>query len=306
MGKTGKLAAVLGLTAVLLLLGVHRVNAADEETMGKDVNYQPYISLGADLDDNERETVLELLDVSEEELPDYMVVEVTNQEEHSCLGEYVTDKVIGSRALSSVKIEKMEQEYGIHVITHNINYCTAGMYCNALITAGITDARVIVAGPYELPGTAALVGVLKAYGTMTGQEISDESMDAATNELVLTGTLAEATGDGEKTEELIALVKQKVLANGFNTTEDIEKALEESSESLDFALTEEEKEDIVILMDKISDLDLDVDNIKEQAREMYDRLAAVDEDAQGFFSKAGDFLMGIFMAIVEFIKDIFS
>ena len=47
---------------------------------------------------------------------------------------------------------------GIKVSTYNINYCTAGMYKNALATAGISDANIIVAGPFALSGTAALVG----------------------------------------------------------------------------------------------------------------------------------------------------
>ena len=37
------------------------------------------------------------------------------------------------------------------------------MYKNALVTAGIEDADIIVAGPKNISGTAALVGVFKAY-----------------------------------------------------------------------------------------------------------------------------------------------
>ena len=55
--------------------------------------------------------------------------------------------MIGTRALSSVLIEKKDKGNGIKVTTSNITYCTTGMYQNALATAGVTDADVRVAGP---------------------------------------------------------------------------------------------------------------------------------------------------------------
>ena len=50
--------------------------------------------------------------------------------------------MIGTRALSSVLIEKKDKGNGIKVTTSNITYCTTGMYQNALATAGVTDADV--------------------------------------------------------------------------------------------------------------------------------------------------------------------
>lgn len=44
---------------------------------------------------------------------------------------------------------------------------------------------------------------------MTGEEIDDENLDAANDELVLTGKLVEDIGDSEKAEDLMALVKQE-------------------------------------------------------------------------------------------------
>ena len=63
------------------------------------------------------------------------------------------------------------------------------------LTAGIEDADITVAGPFSISGTAALVGAIKAYETMTGEEIDDENLDAANDELVLTGKLVEDIGD---------------------------------------------------------------------------------------------------------------
>ena len=52
----------------------------------------PYVSLGADLNANERATVLNLLGVTEDELKNYTVATVTNQDEHDYLDSYLDKK----------------------------------------------------------------------------------------------------------------------------------------------------------------------------------------------------------------------
>lgn len=172
---------------------------------------KPYVSLGADLNAQERATVLELLGVTEDDLKNYTVATITNQDEHDYLDAYLDKSVIGSRALSSVLVEGKTDGNGIKVTTHNISYCTTGMYQNALVTAGIKDADIVVAGPFKISGTAALVGAIKSYENMTGEKVEQENVDTATNELVITGKLAENVGDSEKAEQLVGAVKEKVV-----------------------------------------------------------------------------------------------
>ena len=107
------------------------------------------VALGADLKAEERATVLKLLNVTEDDVAKCSVT-VTNKEEHEYLDDYLPQSVIGSRALSSVYVREASEGYGIQVTTHNISYCTTGMYENALATAGMNDATVVVAGPFEL------------------------------------------------------------------------------------------------------------------------------------------------------------
>ena len=147
----------------------------------------PYVALGADLNQEERATVLRLLGISEEDLNNYTVTTVTNADEHEYLDSYLSSSIIGSRALSSVMVEGTAEGSGINVTTSNITYCTPGMYENALATAGIENADIKVAGPFNISGTAALVGAIKAYENMTGEEVKKENADTATNELVVTG-----------------------------------------------------------------------------------------------------------------------
>lgn len=261
------------------------------------VEEKPYLSLGADLSASQKSKVLELLGVKENELDQYKVVKVTNKDEHKYLDDYLDSSVIGTHALSSVLIEKRDKGEGIDVTTKNITYCTAGMYENALTTAGVIDANVTVAGPFNITGTAALVGAMNAYEDMTGENISSESKDAATNELVVTSKLADQLNDSEKAEQFLALIKEKVLSDDAKTKEDINTIIDECSKDLDVNITDDQREQIAELMQKINKLDLNVNDLKEQASKIYDKLSEMDIDAQGIFAKIKTVLSSIFAAL---------
>ncbi len=272
------------------------------------VAVEPFISFGEDLTENEKERVMELLEISEEELADYEVIEVSNEEEHEYLDEYMEASVIGKRALSSVKIEEADAGSGISVETHNISYCTEEMYTNALVTAGISDAEVTVAGPFELSGTAALIGAMKAYEVMTGEEIDEEHADTAMNELVVTGELGSEIGM-DQAAKLVALVKHKVVEEELESEGEIINAIEESCKELDIELSEERKDEMLALMNKIGGLDLDMSVIKEQAKEMYDKFKDMDididlDDAKGFWDAICDFFAMLWESIVDFFKNL--
>ena len=241
---------------------------------------------------------MELLGVKESELGNYTVINVTNADEHKYLDAYLDKKIIGSRALSSVKVEQTAEGNGIRVTTKNISYCTTEMYQNALATAGIKNADIIVAGPFSISGTAGLVGAIKAYETMTGQKVDSDNVDTATNELVVTSNLGETLEDPEKAAELIAFIKNEVASQNL-TDDQISELINQASEEFGVTLSEENKQSILELMKKIDDLDLDVNQLKDQISNLYDKLDSMgihidldSEEVQGFFSK-----------IVEFIKD---
>lgn len=260
----------------------------------------PYLALGANLTPEQQALVLGFLGVDPAELSDYDVIYITNEEEHEYLGEYVAANKIGTRALSSVLIVKREKGNGINITTKNISYCTIGMYKNALITAGITDADIIVAGPFPISGTAALVGAMKAYSDMTGAEVSERSMDTALNELVLTGDIAQVVGDSQKAEELVAFLKQEVIEKGLSSEKEIKGAIEEACSQFDISLAEGEVTELTELLKKIGELDLDIDSIKDQAEALYDKLSNLD--TKSIFDKVADF----FRSILDFFKGLFS
>ena len=238
----------------------------------------PYLALGADLTEEEKNTVLGLLGVDAGQLDQYMVVTITNEDEHNYLDAYLDASVIGSRALSSVVVEKKEKGTGIQVKTSNITYCTTGMYQNALATAGLEDAEIRVAGPFNISGTAALVGAMKAYGEMTGESIEPENADAATEELVTTSELGETLGSQDQAEALIGAVKDAIVADEVTEPEEIEAVIDDTAKEMNIELSGEDREKIRSLMEKIGQLDLDVNSLKAQAKELYQKLDEMDID----------------------------
>ncbi len=286
------------------------IASADAVIQGEDTSYDRYIAFGQDLSSSEKQKVLNGFGIAETDLSNYKTIEITNEEEHNYLGSYIAADVIGKRALSSVMVVKTEEGSGIQVSTSNISYCTPGMYTNALVTAGLQDAQVTVVGPFNISGTSALVGAMKAYAVMTGQDISESTMDAATDELVTTAEIAESVGDTEKAEQLIAAVKQKVFEEQLSTKEDIRDAVDASAKALDINLSEEDVANITDMMEKVSQVDVDVNAIKEQASEIYNKLkdAGIDfenVDTEGLSEKVGSFFSNIFNAIADFFAELF-
>ncbi len=289
-------AALAVCTAAALVMGAQTVLASDQV---------PYVALGADLSTEQRIAVLDLLGLTEENLTHDTVVAVTNAEEHEYLDAYVSPSVIGSRALSSCKVMEEAKGHGITVEVHNITYVTPAMYENALATAGMKNASVVVAGPSPISGTAALVGAMKAYSQMHGTPISPELIDSATDELVKTGELAESLGDSEEAAEIIAALKQVVAENDLKTDEDINNAIDEVAGKLEISLSEEDRQLILDLMEKLSALDLDADNLAEQARGIYSEL-----QQRGFslsdYGITKEEAQGLLARLIQFIKELLS
>ncbi len=266
---------------------------------------KPYLVLGQDLNDDQLATVLDLLGVKDPEnyKQNYNVYYTTNAEEHEHFDNYLSQSVIGTKAYSSILLTPGEKGSGIHVTTRNISYCTVEMYQNALITAGVSDVDLVVAGPTNISGTAALVSAMKAYSIMTGEELDDTSVDAANNEIVVTGELGEELGDSDKAAELVAALKNELFADGKNVTEDdINEAIDKVCQELGITISDSLRQQIIDLMKKIANSNFDVSALKEQAKDLFNQISNLVNDVsggdpQGFFSR-------IWNQIVAFIKNL--
>ena len=271
---------------------------------------KPYLVLGADLNDDQRNTVLTLLGVADPAnyQQDYNVYYTTNAEEHTYFGDYLPASVIGTKAYSSILLIPGEKGSGISITTQNINYCTVTMYQNALLTAGVSDVKLVVAGPTPISGTAALVSTMKAYEIMTGKPLDAATVDAANNELVVTGSVGEILGDQDQAAELIAALKAALLNKDNITREDIEDALDQICKEMDITLDAATRDQIIALIEKLKDLDIDVDALKQQAGDLYDRISGLVDGLNkgGFFSSVGQFFSGLISKIAGFFQGLFS
>lgn len=263
---------------------------------------KPYLALGANLSDDQKKTVLSLMGIDPASLDKYDVMYVSNDEEHKYLGEYIPASEIGTRSLSSVVITKADKGAGLSISTYNIDYCTVGMYKNALTTAGISDANIIVAGPTSISGTAALVGIFKAYEQMAGDKIDEQIVDAAMDELVTTGELNQSIdADPETIEAMIADLKEQIANGALDNEEDIREAIKEAAKKYDINLSEENIEKILALLNKLKDLDLDWDAIADRASELADKLG-IDVTSQSFW----DSILAFFDKLIDAIASIFG
>ena len=285
------------------------VQNEDSDNVTIKASDKPYLALGADLNDSQRATILSIMGIDAANLSDYDVVYVTNAEEHQYLDSYISSSQIGTRSLSSVVIVQRDKGSGLNISTTNINYCTVGMYKNALTTAGVTDADIIVAGPTPISGTAALVGVLKAYQEMTGKEISDSVVDTALNELVLTGQLEESlkgVSDAE-VEEFIAYIKALIAKDDLTDDEGINGAIDEACEKYGVTLSDDERQQIVDLVKKINSLGIDLNGLVDYAESLYNSFKNGDSSSSGGIAAVvGVFFKSVFSSVGDFFKKLFS
>ena len=96
---------------------------------------------------------------------------------------------------------------------------------------------------------------------------------------------------------MIADVKQKVAEDNLSSPSEIKQAIEESANDLNISLSDADKEKIQNLMDKISDLDLNVSQLKEQAKDLYDKL-----NNSGILEK----ITAFFRSVVKCIGNLFG
>ena len=199
----------------------------------------PVLALGSDLSAEQRATVLAEMGIDEAQAASYETIYITNDMEHQYLDDSLGASVVGTHSLSSVLLLPQESGTGLSVETHNINYCTIAMYRNALVTAGVEDAKVIVAAPSSISGTAALIGAVKAYETYSGTTVSEDTFAVATDELVLTGELMSEL-DTEQISDLIAYLKQQMVENGLDDPDKLSGLVKQASEKMEMNLTDEQ------------------------------------------------------------------
>ena len=207
--------------------------------------------IGADLSAEQIDSVYRMFGVSRGSV---IELGMTNTEERQALEEYVDSSIIGTRSISCVYVELLEEGSGMDVTTSNITWCTPEMYISALATAGVTDAKVIVAAPFEVSGTAALAGVYKAYEDMTGMKLDDLAKLVSTQELTITGELAEEIGSMDSTS-IVNDLKLMLNETEHMTDEEIRKEIIAIAAEYNVKLTDTQIRQLIDLCRSLEGLD---------------------------------------------------
>ena len=233
---------------------------------------------------------------------DVTELRVTNADERKYLEGYVDESIIGTNSISCVYIEVLKEGEGLEVTTSNINWCTSQMYVSALATAGITDAKIIVAAPFEVSGTAALTGVYLAYEDITGEELDETAKLVSTQELTLTAELAEQIGSYDSVEIVNEL--KLLLAETKNMTDDELRAeIVSIASDLGVTLTDTQINQLISLCRSLEKLD--PDQLKEKVESVQNTIAKLGQAKE----KVAGFIEGVknvWNSVVNFFKNLFS
>ncbi|MGM8366622.1 DUF1002 domain-containing protein [Virgibacillus sp. W0181] len=261
----------------------------DDEVINEKLGV-PIVVYGDTLSDDQKAKVRDLLEVTD---PDAV-------KEFSVTGQDAAKYIDGdpnSRMFSSAKIVREEKGAGlvINIVTpENITQVTSEMYSNALLTAGVENATVDVASPVKVTGHSALTGIYKAYDA-EGEMLDKERMELANEELDVATDLAEKEGmTQEKVTELLTEIKKEIADQNPATKEEVEQIVKEQLDKLEISLSEEDRQLLIDLFEKMRDLNIDFDKVKSQLEDITstikDKLGDLNIDIdEGFWEKVSNF-----------------
>lgn len=230
----------------------------DTDTSEGNTDSGKVVTLGENLNEEQRASMYEYFGTSPDEV---QTIVVTHADEVQYMEGIATDEQIGPTTNSCAYVEPTDSG-GIKVKTANLNFVTSAMIASTLTTAGMENCNVIAACPFEVSGTGALTGIIMAYETASGEELDEGQKEAAMEELVTTGDLADSVGQ-EKATEVIKDVKTEVIDEGLTDPEKIGEAVDNIAEDNDITLTDDQRDQVVALMEKISQYDYDVNALKD-------------------------------------------
>ncbi len=215
---------------------------------------QRIVTLGADLTEDQRATVLEFFGLTEDDLDNLQVIEVTNEDERDLLSDYVSSDIIGYQTLSCSYIEPTSSG-GINVETANLTYVTKNTIYNALQTAGVENCNVVVTAPFDVSGTGALTGIFMAYEA-AGESLDEDKEDAAAEELVESAALEDQYG--EDVASVISDVKNDVTSSDSDLSSDeIADLVNQYASEKGLSLSDDAVQTITNIAERVQDMDYD-------------------------------------------------
>ena len=265
--KKVKSAAALLCSACLALSGTAIPTMADSVKV---------VTLGADLSSDQKNTMMKYFNVDSSQV---QILTITNQDERDHLSAYVPLEQIGTRTVSCAYV-KPTQSGGIKVRTANLNWVTCNMIATSLSTSGVKNCEVVAACPFEVSGTGALTGIQMAYESATGEKLDSTKKELATEEIVVTGNLADEVGKNDATV-VMNNSKLQVIKDNVQNADEIYNIVVNVAQQNNVNLDSDQINKIVELLEQIAQQNYNYDDVKTT-------LEQVDQNTSGNSDSIGD------------------
>lgn len=261
------------------------------------------VVIGADLNEEEIAYVYDSFGIDRNEVKE---LTVTNSDEREYLEGIVDDSLIGSKSISCIYIEALDEGKGLDVSVKNISWCTPDMYMNAMVTAGITDANVQIAAPFNVSGTAALTGIYKAYEDITGKKLDEDAKLVGTQELAITAELADEIGSADSTS-IVNELKLILDETKDMTDDELREEIKKIAEEYDVSLTDSQIDQLVKLCRSMEKLDTEA--LKQKVEEVQQYLKDIVKkhgEVKHFLANVADTVTEFVNKIIDFFKGLFD
>ena len=261
------------------------------------------VVIGADLNEDEIAYVYDSFGIDRNEVKE---LTVTNSDEREYLEGLVDDSLIGSKSISCIYIEALDEGEGLDVSVKNITWCTPDMYMNAMVTAGITDANVKIAAPFNVSGTAALTGIYKAYEDITGKKLDEDAKLVGTQELAITAELADEIGSADSTS-IVNELKLMLDETREMTDDELREEIKKIAAEYDVSLTDSQIDQLIKLCRSMEKLDTEA--LKQKVEEVQQYLKDIVKkhgEVKQFLANVADTVTEFVNKVIDFFKGIFE
>ncbi|MYL51338.1 DUF1002 domain-containing protein [Halobacillus litoralis] len=261
----------------------------------------PIVVYGEALSEAQKGEVSELLEVNQHDQVDEFTVNGQD------LANYIGGNP-NSNMYSSVKIIHQDNAEGLNieiVTSDNITQVTKEMYTNALLTAGVENADVLVASSVKVSGHSALTGIYKAYDAK-GVKLDEERMKVASDELDIATDIAEEEGvDRDKISELLTEIKKQIAEQDPATREEVEQIVQDQLQSLNIELSEEDRQRLIDLFEQMRNLNINFDQVQNQLEDLTGNIQDLIND-DGFWNNLRNAVQDFFKSLSNFINSLFN
>ena len=209
---------------------------------------------GGDLTPPQRDELAQLFGVD----PSTRIETVGTPELANALQETGIPVVEDDKAISSAGLTCLDRGQGLNVQTRNITRMTPAIYANALVTAGVGDANILVAAPAANPvtGETALVGVLKAFPQcQAGKQPEPARVALAYEQLAQTVAVAGPDGDLGKASAALLEAAQPVVTGQARDEAAIGGALDRALASQGVSVSPEKRGELIAYLQKVGGVD---------------------------------------------------